>query len=231
MTSCWAPNSPRPSANSKNRAQGLSGSASFSPRSRRYLLASFRSILRSHWRRRAFSSGNLFAKEIVKHGGVSLLAMFPSVPSETRIRSNVPCSVDTPPLHFVYHVPKCAGRTIDRHLASALPVSAYHRVSGSRRGMGRLMRRYDRAHLPDPQTTLVVSGHHLGIFARSAIRGPAHQTQPAPARSREPLRVLLQLPHDPVHQRASLWGSKWPTAPCGGISSRTTFSRTFSSWS
>ena len=88
--------------------------------------------------------------------------MFPSVPSETRIRSNVPCSVDTPPLHFVYHVPKCAGRTIDRHLASALPVSAYHRLR-KRRGMGRLMRRYDRAHLPDPCTTLVVSGHHLGI--------------------------------------------------------------------
>ncbi|HML91441.1 hypothetical protein [Methyloceanibacter sp.] len=79
-----------------------------------------------------------------------------------RTRSNVPCGVDTPPLHFVYHVPKCAGRTIDRHLASALPASAYHRLR-KRRGMGRLMRRYDRTHLPDPGTTLVVSGHHLGI--------------------------------------------------------------------
>jgi len=88
--------------------------------------------------------------------------MFPSKHSEMRIRSNVPHGVDTPPLHFVYHVPKCAGRTIDRHLASALPASAYHRLR-KRRGMGRLMRRYDRTHLPDPGTTLVVSGHHLGI--------------------------------------------------------------------
>ena len=66
------------------------------------------------------------------------------------------------PVHFVYHVPKCAGRTIDRHLALSLPTSAYHRIK-KRRGLGRFATRYDRTDLPNPDTALVVSGHFLGI--------------------------------------------------------------------
>ncbi len=69
------------------------------------------------------------------------------------------CSVS---VHFVYHVPKCAGRTIDQHLALSLPQSAYHRMK-KRRGLGRFITRYDHAPLPDPGATRVVSGHYLGI--------------------------------------------------------------------
>ncbi len=65
-------------------------------------------------------------------------------------------------VHFIYHVPKCAGRTIDRHLALSLPPSAYHRMR-KRRGLGRFMTRYDCAHLPDPRAARVVSGHFLGV--------------------------------------------------------------------
>lgn len=66
------------------------------------------------------------------------------------------------PVHFVYHIPKCAGRTIDRHLALSLPQSAYHRMK-KRRGLGRFVTRYDGAALPDPSSARVVSGHYLGI--------------------------------------------------------------------
>jgi len=66
------------------------------------------------------------------------------------------------PVHFVYHIPKCAGRTIDRHLALSLPQSAYHRMK-KRRGLGRFVTRYDCSDLPDPRAVRVVSGHFLGI--------------------------------------------------------------------
>jgi hypothetical protein len=69
---------------------------------------------------------------------------------------------DASPVHFVYHVPKCAGRTIDRHLALCLPQAAYHRMK-KRRGLGRFVTRYDCTDLPDPRTAQVVSGHFLGI--------------------------------------------------------------------
>lgn len=78
------------------------------------------------------------------------------------------------PVHFVYHIPKCAGRTIDRHLALSLPQSAYHRMK-KRRGLGRFVTRYDCSDLPDPRRVQVVSGHFLGIsvdrlFERRLIR-------------------------------------------------------------
>lgn len=69
---------------------------------------------------------------------------------------------ESSPVHFVYHVPKCAGRTIDRHLATALPKSAYHRLK-KKRGLGRLLTRYDSARLPDPRHAKVVGGHFLGL--------------------------------------------------------------------
>jgi hypothetical protein len=66
------------------------------------------------------------------------------------------------PVHFIYHVPKCAGRTVDYHLGLALPQSAYHRMR-KRRGLGRFITRYDRTGLPDPREAKVVGGHYLGI--------------------------------------------------------------------
>ena len=82
--------------------------------------------------------------------------------SHTRARSDVSRGLSTAPVYFVYHVPKCAGRTIDRHLDFALPKPAYFRTS-KRRGLGRFVTRYDRSRLPDPRATKVVSGHYLGI--------------------------------------------------------------------
>lgn len=64
--------------------------------------------------------------------------------------------------YFIYHVPKCAGRTIDRHLALSLPSATYHRMK-KRRGLGRFITRYDRTHLPEPGIARVVSGHFLGL--------------------------------------------------------------------
>ena len=78
-------------------------------------------------------------------------------------RSEAPRNgVRSRPVHFVYHVPKCAGRTIDRHLARSLPQPDYHRMK-KRRGLGRFITRYDHAQLPNPNTARVVSGHYLGI--------------------------------------------------------------------
>jgi len=82
--------------------------------------------------------------------------------------------VQTAPVHFVYHVPKCAGRTIDRHLARSLPKSDYHRLR-RRRGLGRFVKRYDGADISDPGSIRVVSGHYLGtsvdpFFERRLIK-------------------------------------------------------------
>jgi len=77
---------------------------------------------------------------------------------------------DAAPVHFVYHVPKCAGRTIDRHLKAALPRASYHRLR-KRRGLGRFITRYDATKLPDPRRTDVVGGHVLGLSIDSLFAG------------------------------------------------------------
>lgn len=66
------------------------------------------------------------------------------------------------PVHFLYHVPKCAGRTIDRHLALSLPQPSYLRLR-RRHGLGRFITRYDGAHISDPSTVRIVGSHYLGI--------------------------------------------------------------------
>jgi hypothetical protein len=89
--------------------------------------------------------------------------------SESSARSRASREAGSP-VHFIYHVPKCAGRTIDLHLALALPQSAYHRTR-KRRGLGRFITRYDRTDLPDPNTAKVVGGHFLGISIDSLFAG------------------------------------------------------------
>jgi hypothetical protein len=74
------------------------------------------------------------------------------------------------PVHFFYHVPKCAGTTIHRHLATVLPMNAYHRTK-KRRGLSRFITRYDPAKLPDPRETKAVGGHFLGISIESFFAG------------------------------------------------------------
>lgn len=66
------------------------------------------------------------------------------------------------PVHLVYHVPKCAGQTIDRHLAAVLSPKAYYRTR-KRRGFGRLLTpRHDFEKMPDRMQTKVVGGHFIG---------------------------------------------------------------------
>lgn len=86
-----------------------------------------------------------------------------------RSRSSAAREADAP-VHFVYHVPKCAGRTVDLHLALALPQASYHRTR-KRRGLGRFITRYDRTDLPDPRKAQVVGGHYLGISIDSLFAG------------------------------------------------------------
>ena len=79
------------------------------------------------------------------------------------------------PVHFIYHVPKCAGQTIDGHFSSVLPGSAYYRTI-KRRGPGRfLFTRHDLSKLADASRTRIVTGHYLGVsldarFADRAIK-------------------------------------------------------------
>lgn len=79
------------------------------------------------------------------------------------------------PVHLIYHVPKCAGQTIDHHLAATLSANTYHRTS-KRRGVGRfLSTRHEFGKAPDPYQTRVVGGHFLGssiepLFAGRALK-------------------------------------------------------------
>ncbi len=90
--------------------------------------------------------------------------------SHTPARSGVSRGAGGAPVHFVYHVPKCAGRTIDRHLQLALDKPAYHRTR-KRRGLGRFVTRYDCTDLPSPRDAKVVSGHFLGISIDALFGG------------------------------------------------------------
>lgn len=70
---------------------------------------------------------------------------------------------DPQPVYFVHHVPKCAGRTIDRHLATALPAGSYFRTR-KRRGPSRfLLPRYDLSGMSQPNQVVAVGGHFLGV--------------------------------------------------------------------
>jgi hypothetical protein len=92
--------------------------------------------------------------------------MYSSTPTHMQARAQQGHGANTRPVHFIYHVPKCAGRTIDRHLASALPAGSYHRVR-RRHGIGRIVTGYDISKLANPKQTQVVSGHHLGLSVDS----------------------------------------------------------------
>jgi hypothetical protein len=75
------------------------------------------------------------------------------------------------PIHLHFHVPKCAGQTIDQHLTSALPPDAYYRTRKTR-GIARMFKpRYDLAGMPDPDAVRIVSGHYLGISMEQLFAG------------------------------------------------------------
>lgn len=75
------------------------------------------------------------------------------------------------PVHLIYHVPKCAGRTIDRHLAASLSPNAYCRTT-RRRGLGRfLSSRHDFQRIPNPNQTRAVCGHFIGVSVERLFAG------------------------------------------------------------
>ena len=75
------------------------------------------------------------------------------------------------PVHLIYHVPKCAGRTIDRHLAASLSPNAYCKVT-RRRGLGRfLSNRHDFQRIPNPNQIRAVCGHFLGVSVERLLAG------------------------------------------------------------
>ena len=74
-------------------------------------------------------------------------------------------------VHLIYHVPRCAGQTIDRHLAAVLSANAYYRTR-KRKGFGRfLITRHDFGTMPDPNQTRVVGGHFIGISVEPLFAG------------------------------------------------------------
>lgn len=76
-----------------------------------------------------------------------------------------------PPVYFLYHLPKCAGQTIDRHLARFLPARAYHKTM-KRRGLGRLLfTRLNAGAMPDSGRIQAVAGHFLGRSLERSFAG------------------------------------------------------------
>ena len=68
-------------------------------------------------------------------------------------------------------MPRCAGQTIDRHLAAVLSANAYYRTR-KRKGFGRfLITRHDFGKMPDPNQTRVVGGHFIGISVEPLFAG------------------------------------------------------------
>jgi len=75
------------------------------------------------------------------------------------------------PVHFIYHVPKCAGQTIDGHLAGVLSSNAYYRTR-KRKGVSRFwLDRHDFRKMPGPDQIRVVGGHFLGVSIEPLFTG------------------------------------------------------------
>jgi hypothetical protein len=73
-----------------------------------------------------------------------------------------PGAATTRPLHIVFHVPRCAGQTIHRHLSRHAPKGSYLRVR-KRKGPSRfLLPQYQNVETPDPRSVNAVSGHWIG---------------------------------------------------------------------
>jgi hypothetical protein len=74
------------------------------------------------------------------------------------------------PVHFLYHVPKCAGQTIHRHLTPALQ-GGYYRTQ-KQRGWGRLVSPpYDPGQLTNPNRIRVIGGQFLGASLENYFAG------------------------------------------------------------
>ncbi len=73
-----------------------------------------------------------------------------------------PGAATTRPLHIVFHVPRCAGQTVHRHLSRHAPKGSYLRLR-KRKGQNRLfLPQYQIAEMPDPRSVNAISGHWIG---------------------------------------------------------------------
>ncbi len=95
-----------------------------------------------------------------------------------------------PPAYFLFHVPKCAGRTIDRHLAR-YAANSYYRTR-KRKGISRLLLpRHQITDMPAASGIAVIGGHYLGTSLEDFFP------------NREIRRVLLL--RDPVSHAVSYY--------------------------
>lgn len=75
------------------------------------------------------------------------------------------------PVYYLFHVPKCAGRTIDRHLSLYAQEGRYFRAK-KRKGFGRLFSpRHALSGMPDPSQLNAISGHYLGASVEDFCAG------------------------------------------------------------
>jgi hypothetical protein len=79
------------------------------------------------------------------------------------------------PIHLLFHVPRCSGRTIDLHISEYASKENYYR-SRKRKGPRRFfLPRYDLTDMPDTQGLKAIGGHYIGksierLFAGRSIR-------------------------------------------------------------
>ena len=75
------------------------------------------------------------------------------------------------PVHVVFHLPRCAGQTIHRHLLSHAREGSYFRVR-KRKGASRVfLPKFRMAGIPDPDGLNVVSGHWVGDLIKLMFPG------------------------------------------------------------
>ena len=66
------------------------------------------------------------------------------------------------PVHFIYHVSKCAGQTVHCHLSAHAPTGTYHQLK-KRKGPSRFfLPRYELAGMPNAEHLRAIGGHFIG---------------------------------------------------------------------
>jgi hypothetical protein len=75
------------------------------------------------------------------------------------------------PIHFIFHVPKCAGHTMHCHLSKYLPKGTYYHTK-KRKGPSRFFQpRYQLAGMPDAQGLKAIGGHFIGTSLERIFEG------------------------------------------------------------
>jgi hypothetical protein len=79
--------------------------------------------------------------------------------------------VGAKPIHFIFHVPKCAGTTVHCHLSTCAPAGTYHRLK-KRKGPSRFfLPPHDLAGMPDAEQLRAIGGHFIGNSIEDIFKG------------------------------------------------------------